>query len=62
MFGGCNTQQTDYDCCNQFRLQRFNVGQQSEVTNAAPYCFANEPAIEPVQIDWLELNREFSDG
>ncbi len=25
-----------------------------------PVSFANEPVIEPVAIDWLEINREFS--
>lgn len=74
MFGGFNAQQTDYQACERFRLQPpedfsdFDAwprglprSEQAHSVDDAIAAFANEPTFNPVDIDWLAINKEFVD-
>lgn len=59
---GCfNSQSTDVETWERLvREGIVNTGP-VEAINAAPYYFANEPTFNPVNIDWLAINKEFAE-
>lgn len=56
-YGGFHRQSTDYAECERLRLAGQALKESPPVDDMA---YANEPAFNPIEIDWLAINEEFS--